>query len=533
MPIRPIARTNNTIMTMRVTPQENLTLFAEGRINGGMVTVIDSAEIKTSQLVLAKNVTIRYDKTSRRPGFTQLMSGPNAQKVLMYIPVTRFDTSVSVFRFSNVAIHIQNVSSWTQLTGTLSGGVDDRFNFTAIDDRFFFTNNGRNNLKELSFGGLSFADVNTNLEYRYVTSFFDRVVVANYGKSGDENPVQIAWSGALNFTQFNPLVDISAGSTVLIESQADYADEITGIFGFATQMLIIRKFSLWGATKQPVATNPFFFYTAVPNIGSDAPYSVQQIPNGLMWYDKRTSMVYEYLIGQQEPVPVGVSVSPEITQLVGNPRTVFSSYDPLEDEYLLNVPLNSSSIVRQWVYNRRTKAWSYSEYENLSSVTNTAFTTSSLKINDLIGKINDLVGKIDSLSPSVEGTARFLGFTDGVVAKVNPLDNTDNGVPALMCVVSKTFVRPVVDFYVGQLRVEYFVKSAGNFNVSYSKDNGLTWTLYKTVTFNVNDIGRRKLATFIKNIKCRQFNWKLESSSGIFDLIGYEVHDYPGAVSKK
>lgn len=532
MPIRPIARTVQPKLSTRVSPQESLTLFESGRINGGMVTVIDSADLEPNQATVAKNVTVRYDKTARRPGYTLLnVSRPNSNKVMLYVPVARFDRSISILRFTPSTVHLQGSSSWTQLTGTLAGTNSDRFNFTAVDDRFFFSNNGKNNIKEVDFSAGSFADIATDLEYRYITSFYDRLVALNYGRSGSENPILVAWSGERNYTEFDPLVDISAGSTPLIESQADYADEITGGYGFASQMLILRKFSLWGATKQPVATSPFFFATLVPNIGSDAPYSVQQIPNGLIWYDKRTSMVYEYLIGQQAPTPVGVQVNTTITAMVSDPKDIFSSYDPLEDEYMLALP-TQSTVVRVWIYNRRTKAWSYDEYDNLSSITNTAFNSSSLKINDLVGKINDLVGKIDGLSPSVEATSRFFGFSTGNIAKVNPLDDKDEITPCSMELQSKTYTMPVVDYYVGQFRLDYQPRTAGSFTVSYSKDAGDTWTEYRTVTFSATDVGKRKLATFSKNLKCRQFTWKVESSGGICDLIGYEIHVYPGAVSK-
>lgn len=519
---------------MRATPQEQLTLFEEGRINGGMVSVIDSADLKPNQLQEAKNVTVRYDRTSRRPGYTYInLAKPDSNRILMYIPIARFGGSVSVFRFTRSDIYLQGSANWTKFNGTLAGGNNDRFNFTAVDDRFFFTNNGKNNIKELNFNTLSFADIDTQLEYRYLTSFYDRLVAANYGASGAENPILIAWSGERNFTQFDPLIDISAGSTPLIESQADYADEITGIFGFAAQMLIIRKFSLWGVTKQPVATAPFFFYTAVPNIGSDAPNSVQKIPNGLMWYDKRTSMVYEYLIGQQQPAEVGTAVINAIAEMVNDPSQIFSSYDPLEDEYMLAVPSGVSDVIRVWTYNRRTKAWWYDEYTKLSTITNAAFRTSTIKIDDLVGKIDNLVGTIDELSPSVENTTRFLGFDNGHIGHVEPLDDTDVGTPTEMSIISKTYKMPVVDMYVGQFRVEYQPLFAGEFTVSYSKDGGETFTEYKTTRFTTADVGKRKLATYTKNINCRQFTWKLTSSAGIFDLLNYEVHVYPGAVSKR
>lgn len=533
MAIRPVARTIHPKVGMRPTPQENLTLFQSGRMNGGMVTVIDSSDLEDNQLVDAKNVTIRYDKTTRRPGYSPIsVSRPNASKVLLYVPIVRFDGSVSILRFTSSTVHLQGQTNWTQLSGTLAGGDKDRFNFTAIDDRFFFTNNGKNNIKELSFSGNTFDDIDTGVEYRYITSFYDRLVAANYGAAGSENPILVAWSGERNFDEFDPLVDISAGSNPLIESQADFADEITGIFGFATQMLIIRKFSLWGASKQPIATRPFFFYTAVPNIGSDAPNSVQQIPNGLIWYDKRTSMVYEYQIGQQAPTPVGIPVNTTITAQVSNPQEVYSSYDPLEDEYMLAIP-TQSTVIRVWIYNRRTKAWSYDEYNGLSTITNASFKASSFKINDLVGKINDLVGKIDELSPSVEATARFLGFNSGDVMEVSPLTNVDEITPCEMSIVSKTFTMPVVDYYVGQLRLEYQPRLAGNFNVYFSKDGGVTFTLYKRVEFDSSTIGLRKLATFTKNIKCRQYTWMITSSDGLCDFIGFEVHVYPGAVSKR
>src|SRR6266702_5725619 len=45
-------------------------LWAEAKVNGGMVTSIDPADIPEAALTLAKNTRVRYDKTSRRFGFS-------------------------------------------------------------------------------------------------------------------------------------------------------------------------------------------------------------------------------------------------------------------------------------------------------------------------------------------------------------------------------------------------------------------------------------------------------------------------------
>lgn len=503
--------------------------FVEARVNGGMVTTIDSSDLENNQFSDLKNVYVRNDKTSRRYGNVIFSPAkPDSNKVLALVPYERFSGDVNLIRFTPSSVHFGTTTTWTPIVGVLSGGTNDRFHTVTMNDRLFFTNNGADAIQEVDTAAFTHAALGNAPQYRFITGFNNRLLAANLG-GVSPNPTQVGWSGDLNFAEWNPAVDFSAGSSPIVESPSDYADIITGIFGFSDTALLLRTHSLWGITKQPVATSPFAFNVIAPTIGCDCPFSAVAIPNGVCWFDLRTGTVYAFTVGMSEPAAIGRPVDVSIVSQVDNIETIFASYNTIFDEYTLCIPSETSTLVKCWTFNFRTKAWWYEEINNVSMLSNVDYSTSTLAIDDLIGTIDALTGTIDALSNDIATASRFYGETDGDILVQAISADDDNGTDFTAQIVSKVFQIPRNNQYITAVRLEYIPRLAGEFLVEYSKDGGETWNTYKTVTFGLDDVGLRKLVVCRKHTKARQFMWRLTSTSGLFDIIEYEVFSVPSS----
>lgn len=515
-------------MTVRLQTMETQPIveqpITEARITGGMNSYLDPADIPNGMAVVSANTRTYADYTNRAPGVTEVAgTPPDAKPVLLVATYKRFDGSTLYLRFSEDRVDKFSGGTYTQITGTINGANTDRIRFAttadASADYFIFATNGADELQILNAGATSFADLGNAPKYRHFCVFFNRVVGANLA-GGSPNPVQVGWSGDLNFDEWNPLTDVSAGSTPLVEAQSDYADPISGIFGFAQVMLLLRERSLWIATKRPVASNPFQFQAAFPSVGCDTPYSATQTRNGLIWYDYRANQVYLYEIGQA-PQAVGDAIRNTIHSAITSKALVYGSYDGINNTYFLTCPSTSTGNSRIFVLNLSTGSWSYDDRQGVYGVYPLDGGASRLKIDQLTGKIDQLVGKINDLGIVAEGPPRnFLGYSTGEIGYEDVVDTdtvTSTSVP--MTWESKVFRFAKEDMMVSTLMLLYQGVRAGTFTVSYSK-NGGDWITYKTVT--VSDTERHR-AYFRKLIRTNEYQWRVVCSSGDLRMLEFRV----------
>jgi hypothetical protein len=499
--------------------------LAEAILNGGMVTSVDSTDLKNGQFVMAKNAFVRYDKTSRRYGTEALTPAkPNSNRILHLHSWERFDGTSAIYRYTPSTIHKHSIGAWTAVTGAaLNGSTLDRYQTAIINDRLFFTNNGADFIQEINGGANTYARAGNAPKYRYLIGFNNRLLAANYADSVSPSSVQVGWSGNLNFTEWDTAVDPSAGSVALVDTSTDYSDHIRGLFGFTETAILLRERSIWGIGKQPSATNPFTFFPIFPGIGCDSPFSAVSINSGIAWFDIRSGTVYAYRIGDTKPEPIGRPVEKSILSHVNDAVEIFGSYNTAHEEYTICIPSELTSVVRIWTYSFKTQAWTYGEVHNLTCLSNIDYASVQLTIDELTGFVNDLVGTIDSLGSSVEVASRFYGFSNGDVTVENNLSDLDNGTSFEMVLTSKTFNLPRYRGFIQALRIEYIPRLEGSFTISYSKDDGQTWTTYKTVTMDTADIGLRKLAVCRKHLLCSQYTWKITCSDGLVDFVGYDI----------
>ena len=515
--------------------------FAEARINLGMITMVDPADIPTGAMQLVKNATVRFDRTARRSGSILLVpEKPDANPVLKLAFIKKKDGTGYTIRMTPASLHVRTGIGWDPIVGVALSGVEkDRFQTVVALDEFVFANNGADEIQKVDFVTNTYAQLGNAPNYRYITGFYNRVV--GFARRG-ANEVEVGWSADGVITQWNPAIDESAGNSPLLESPSDLSDFGTGIFAFSNVMVLLRERSVWLGTKQPIPSNPFYMSTSVPNIGCDSPYSACLIDDGIAWMDRRTGTVYAYAPGQA-PEPIGRPIEKTILDNIDDPATIFSSYDPTAAEYSVCIPMVGSNYVIVWTYNRRNKAWARNEYYAITCMEDTDLATGSVTIDGLGDvPIDELVGTIDDLSPTEDiVSTRILGRDDGTIAQ-NDFEATSDaphtdfplGCPYTTQLISKVFTIPENDIYIAKIVIEYQSNRGGEFLLEYSLNGGATegsWRLAKRVIPSV--LGEPRLLTYKRFIRARRFAWRLTTAAGLFETLSYEVHVYPSGQSVK
>lgn len=519
------SKTADSLVQRQPQYPEAPTLIVESRLNGGMNTYVDAADLPNFQVQLARNCEIRADKIYRRAGTEDLgITKPNSDPVLLYTAFKRFDGTTIFLRFTKNKVYRQNASSWTEITSASAFSITDttRIRFTTLNDRFFFSV-GNKDIQEINFTANTYADLGDAGSYKYITGFFNRLVGANLYAVSTPNPTLVAWSGDLNFAVWNPATDISAGSTPLLEAATDFADPITGLFGFASVMLILRERSLWTATKRPVASNPFQFQASFPYAGCDTPSSATQKRNGIVWYDNRSNQIYDYTIGQA-PREIGNPIRDILSSRISNLESIVGAYDSVRDRYHLLIPSELSTVSYEYVFDFSTESWVENERTNSVYVSSVAGGLISLVIDELSGNINDLVGNIEDLENlTIVPTKLFYGQSNGDILVSNSALTEDDGASYTSTIVSKLYTAGNDELQVRRLSFKYIPVRVGTFSVYYSVDNGESWSLYETTTLTAMDLGKRKRILCTKQARTPEFCWKVEMESSSIQILEYTL----------
>lgn len=544
-------------VTPRASQELTKQLWAESQVNKGLITTIDPADIDDGALTDAKNVRIRFDKTSRRPGSTTFTpTDSDSLTAMKFATFKQNDGKIYLIKLSPTGPRFTDLSTWYGPTGgSLAGTVNDRFNTAISQDKFIFANNGVDYVQQLTITPLpgTYSRLGNAPKAKFVTGFYNRIVVAYYTDPVSGTPVSLGWSGDLNPTEFDPLVDISAGTSPIVESPGDETDFISGVFGFTNVMIVMRERSIWVATKQPIASNPFFFSSAVAGIGSNCPYSIVVMPNGLIWVDTITGTVWAYELGGT-PERIGLPIEKDLIKGISDPNIMFGSFSQLNYEYTAVVPIVGTNTVRLWTYNFRSKSWVYDEINDVTDISDSIALPSVTMMDDLGGSFDSLQGSIDSLSsviavsstrltskdigPSIDeltGTMDALAGTmdslsSTVTLREDPSKDQDDAINYESIIASKDFIFPSLEIYTAEVKIEYVAQKAGQMILEYSKDSGSTWTTKKTIT--TSELNVPRYVRFVGQYKARRMRWRLRSISGLYDVLEYEVHVFAGPESR-
>jgi hypothetical protein len=517
-------------------PNLDMRKLVEARVNLGMITQIDSADIPNGALQLARNVIIRDDRTTRRLGTILLdPPKPDGNPVIKLAFIKTQDGSPYTIRMTPSSLYIRTATSWTNIaiTPALNGTLNDRFQTTDVLDKFIFANNGADPLQLVNLSLNTCGPLGNAPNYRYVVGIFNRAVGL---ARRDEAETEVGWSGDGDSEEWSSLVDPTAGASPILDSPDDLSDWIKGGVALNNAIFILREKSVWMGTKQPVPSNPFYFYAAAPGIGGDCSYSIQVVKGGVCWVDTRTQEVYYYSVGSQ-PQPLSFPNKRELFREIDKPVDVFSAFSSKPNEYSIFIPL-ADNVTREWKFNFDTKTWVQGEFYGVTSAANVEVASAVTTIDDLLGSIDSLGDTaIDDLSEEVLIAIPYTyGRSDGSIAVEDEDADTDAEHDDLVdpptfdtILVSKTFALPEVDENVAKINIEYQASRTTDLLLEYSKDNGATWITSKTVT--ITTFNKPVLLAHRKMIKARRFEWRLSFNAADVSIYSYEVYVYPSAQS--
>jgi hypothetical protein len=524
---RPQFPTKRKVVSLPVPATEPI-LLVEARINGGENTYIDPLDIPTSHLQEAKNLRIKGDKIYKRPGVDYITPiKPRSEPIILYTNFTSFDDTTYFFRFDTTKIYRKGSSDWVEITGTdYNVDKDTKVRFTAVDNRFFFAP-ANESIMEIDFEGDTYSKLGNAPAYKYIWTFNDRLMGANLYSDTNPHPALIGWSGNRNYDEWDPLTDISAGSVPLIESQTDFADPITGGFGFASVALILRERSLWMVQTLPIASSPYSFQVAFPSIGCDIPASATQKRFGIVWYDYRTNQVYDYNIGQS-PRPIGDPIKNLLRQTIQDKNLVQGAYDAINDRYHLLVRSPVSNIATVFVYNYETESWTHDEIRNICRVFSLNGGNLPLMISDLVGMRGDLMGMISDLVIDEQAEPNiYYGCRGGDLYEESILFDDDFSGAFESVIVSKKFSIPS-DVIINKLTWKVNCTREGTILLEYSKNN-LNWVMLR----NVHLTEGNHIITALKQITASEFVWRLTIQDGSFEILESRVEGFTTTISTK
>lgn len=497
--------------------------LAVGVMNGGMVADVDPADIKENQASLLRNSRVRRDKTTRRFGKSSFLpTKPNSNAVIRL-----FDFKIGEFTFYRIRmtatdIYFTDDVTWTQLVGVFSSKPTD----VAVVLGTLVVANGVDRLRKLDLAAETISDLGTIAPFaKYVTGFSERVVGANVGTS-DAASENLAWSGNRKLTEFDAVNDISAGNKRLDTSPRTVVDPIRGVFGFSSVMIIPRERSIWLATQNPVASDPFNTFRAVPGVGTDLPASIAIGRETIVFIDARTRDVVRYSPGR--PIEsIGSPIRDTFLANITDPGAISSAYFEYEDEYYFTI--TEAATVKIWVVNFKTGAWQYDEVPNLTALDVLTGFSSYTSFDDATGTFDAASGTLDAASVTpIPIPTLIYGFSDGLILKEDSTVQQDNAVNYTFELRSKEFKFVKEDVVVTRIFIEYQATVSGSIILEYSKDGGTTWITAKTVTTQITKVGRIK---YRRQIRTERLMWRVTATDGQFDILGYEVDISEGGES--
>lgn len=497
----------------------------------GLVTDVDPAKIPNEALTSVFNMCYRRGMLLRRNGLTLHSTKPDSSKILNLYGVEDPTSGAALLRFTSNKIYRYTNTGWTDVTPSAiaanSGGVYDYFSFTVGDSRPFFAN-GVDPIREIDLTLDVYKALGNAPSYKYITTAFNRLIGAN----ADE----VGWSGDLNYEEWDPLVDLSAGSTPIVESPSDVNDDITGLFSQSNNLIVPRQRSLWIGSAQASATNPFKFRSAITGIGADCPRAIKLTRHGLIWFNLQNLAVYVWNFSQFDPDGSDIA-APIRTNLrnaiASNIEDIWATFSWSRNEFSLHSYSDVTSKTTVWTYSFTYKNWTKSEFNSICESQDLAIDGSSVEIDMLTGTIDDLSGTIEALAGISSGANRLMADINGelyIQKEYEGLTNqsaditlTDNGTSFTSEVESKIYESVTNDTFINAHSITLIPYSVGSVSFSYSKDDGQTFSTPKVITFVTADLNKGHKIVKRKAIKADRFLWKIESSDCMFALTSASV----------
>lgn len=508
-----------------VIEEEQVDKIHISQFNAGLNLAEDPSKIADNEFTLLL-ANLRDNKLVPYVPFDSsiLPTKPTATLINGIDSVLRYDDTIDVLRYTKSTVHKIELGAWVAVTGpALTGGDTDRFTTILIENRIFFNNHGVNVLMEVNTVANTYAAAGNARQYKYYVVANNRILGANL-RGGSPQPLEVAGCGNLNYTEWDPAVDISAFRNVLVDAEETDSDEITGMVALKDNVILFRRRSIWIGVPQEIASAPFKWFKLFSGLGCTAEYSIRRCGDDtVIWLDPYTNNFYFWKLGMEAPEAIGDKIITKVMEDINNFNLTFSSWEPRDDVYEFYVQPRSeflSGRTNIYRYHKKYKAWSASRFFTVTAVSNGVYPSATGTFDQLTGSFDDLPGTFDGLSESVNIPTILLGTNVGEI-----FVETNFGVDVFSPTVasfgnsvkSKEFTYH--DSNIGILEVSIDIDV---FKYSGQAASGLFLTLFRdrdvTETgeiFIPGDIGSKYLPitkagkqtlTFRKHLSCKRFH---------------------------
>ena len=490
--------------------------LAQSLLNGGLMLDVDQSDIQDNQSPLVVNARIRRDSTEKKPGRIEFTTAPNGSKINRIVDYKAGPNTLYRIRITPTTAHFTQGTAWTLFVGSMDGTVTD----IATVRGSLVAATGAGRIKLLDVGAATIADLSANAPSgKYLTGFVERLITGNIGISPELSET-IAWSANRDITEYDTLIDISAGQKRLDTSPGEVLDPISGVYGFNTVIIIPRERSIWLGIPSGTAIDPINTSRAIPKIGTSLPGSIAVTRGGIIFLDTEAKEVFIYSPGGQ-PEPLAFPVRDSILNQIVDSQGVFSQFFETENEYYFGI--DDGGITKLWILNLVTKAWVYDEVVNMSAINAATILSPYTAADDLVGTMDGLTGTMDDLSNTpVRTTEMVYGFTDGTLEQESSAVDDNNGVPFTFERRTKEYRAEESDMVFLSIVYEYIATISGNMILSFSKDGGDTWTVAKSITTVVTPKKAQEIK-FKKQIRSKRLMYRITSTTGLFKLLSLKV----------
>ena len=480
-------------------------------VTGGVVTSLPRNKRPTSSFYVGNNLRMEGDEEwlGRKEGTSSLGDKVDTSPVLLLMSLIDENGNVNILRITQSSIYLSyGNEDWFEISQSFLSGAAAPF-----DGTFFLGNvylvNGRDHVIEVNLKTKTAIELTDSPKAcTHIENYGDRIIIAR--------EAEVFWCANSVPSDFS---SESAGSEPLVQGAGELSNAITGLHSIADQLVILRRDSIWHASRQPFAEAPFRFDRIINELGCDLPYSSAKFPGGIIYADARSKAVYAYALGSF-PQKLSDNVRGDMFGPVAHRRWIRGIYIPARGCYVLGLPGSTSVgwITSLWKYYYKKGAWLHDDVKRVSTV-GALHLDDVVFIDDLVGSIKDLDGVIDELStsPEIRPDNIALGLSYGEVIYYDEDSDTEWDGTSVegtiqshdLCALHRESSLKTVGLDVETIR-------AGSLTVEHGNEDGL-WRNSKTVNLTVG-LSQVLLKTTLAG---KRLFWRLRFGTGDIHLTGW------------
>lgn len=481
-----------------------------------------ASSMDDNQSTNAVNVRLDPNGVSTDRATSQLgtaYSSPDDATIVSIFAFQKSATVTTLVRLRDSGWDQYDGTSWSTLTGSFSGTVNDRWSAVVFGNKLIAAN-GSDKLQSWdgdpthSVGDLS-ADAPIA---HYLTRIGQRVLAARIHVAGVLDPYLVQWCADGDETDWTDPLAGAGLADLLPEGTSQSAGEITGLSTLAQGGVIYRQRAIMLAQLTGLSEAPFRFVTTKFNHGTESPYSVAN--GGPIAGD--FYLGHDYLVrlfdGIGEPVPIGLPIQNILETSISDLSKVVGVVDFGTMTYWLCIPTDDTGLLRQaWVFsiynylNFNRLSWRRRVFEdNITTVNFGPVPTAKDPLVNSVSSIVDTVNRRVNDFANTRAQNRLLfGTNYGAVQYIDEAVPLGNGTFETRAFWNDGFER-TLDF----VRLVHNTQIAAVIEVSVSVDGGVTWDQPTIYTLPITGRGD---GTTIKDFRItgRIFQLRIRTLSGL------------------